>query len=132
MQPEIPVDKYVSEEVYPMHPIESRDIVQARYNEPYWINTLQAPHIERYPVFEEGSINTSLCPREPQTYTTKKQEHIHTEVTHSAQTIEIAPPWQPNVEENDEKHRHSHVLRSESGDIYEIYVLYLHEIIRIT
>lgn len=80
MQPEPPVYGYFAKEIDPVpgaSALERRDIEEAGYDEPGRVDA-------QITADEEMLGRRILHPREPETYSAEKEEHVYTDIAHSA------------------------------------------------
>jgi len=121
MQPETPVDGYLSKEIDPVpcaSALESRDIEEAGYDEPGRVDA-------QITADEEMFGRRILHPREPETYSAEKEEHVYTDITHSPKPEKGIFSRQCYMKEDDEQHGCSHQLAAKPADIRQFYIFNL-------
>ena len=121
MQPEPPVDGYLSKEIDPVpgaSALERRDIEEAGYDEPGRVDA-------QITADEEMLGRRILHPREPETYSAEKEEHVYTDIAHSAKPEKGIFSRQCHMKEDDEQHGCSHQLAAKPADIRQFYIFNL-------
>ena len=127
MQPEAPVDGYLAKEIDPVpgaSALERRDIEEAGYDEPGRVDA-------QITTDEEMLGRRILHPREPETYSAEKEEHVYTDIAHSAKPEKGIFSRQCHMKEDDEQHGCSHQLAAKPADIRQFYIFYLHDFLLI-
>ena len=121
MQPEPPVDGYLAKEIDPVpgaSALERRDIEEAGYDEPGRVDA-------QITTDEEMLDRRILHPREPETYSAEKEEHVYTDIAHSAKPEKGIFSRQCHMKEDDEQHGCSHQLAAKPADIRQFYIFNL-------
>ena len=127
MQPEPPVYGYFAKEIDPVpgaSALERRDIEEAGYDEPGRVDA-------QITADEEMLGRRILHPREPETYSAEKEEHVYTDIAHSAKPEKGIFSRQCHMKEDDEQHGCSHQLAAKPADIRQFYIFYLHDFLLI-
>ncbi len=117
-----PVDGYLAKEIDPVpgaSSLEIGDIEEAGDDEPGRVDA-------QITADEEMLGRRILHPREPQTYSAEKEEHIYSDIAHSAKPEKGILSRQCYMKEDDEQHGCSHQFAAKSADIRQFYIFYLH------
>ena len=112
VEPEVPVDGDVAYEVDNAAREATRPKIVGQIER--CSNDKPCGHYAQQATAVEAAHVGCLHPREPQPYSTQKQEYVDTHIATTPQPVERVATVESNVEEYDEEHCGSHLLSTKS------------------
>ena len=112
VKPEVPVDGDVAYEVDNAAREATRPKIVGQIER--CSNDKPCGHYAQQATAVEAAHVGCLHPREPQPYSTQKQEYVDTHIATTPQSVERVATVESNVEEYDEEHCGSHLLSTKS------------------